>query len=221
MVLNRGRGTAAHLHHRARAWCENLPATHAALSRGELDVARAAALADVLGQRPRNLARAIEAVLLPQAAERRAADVFLQPGHGMATLGAELAADEAAEAYAQIDQLARMAKADGDPRRIAEIRTELFSLLLRRPGGADQPGVSARLTVPTAPAPCSARPPTLPATAPPTGRRCSSRRGTAPAGCPMAGSGPAGSTSTTSSRTAAAAGRRARTSAACAAPITA
>ena len=57
------------------------------------------------------------------------------------------AADEAAEAYAQLDELARMAKADGDPRPIAQIRTELFSLLLRRPGGSGQPGVAAHLTI--------------------------------------------------------------------------
>ena len=79
---------------------------------------------------------------------KRRADVFLQPGaDGMATLGAELSADEAAEAYAVIDQLARLAKADGDPRPIAAIRVELFSLLLRRPGGPGQPGVAAHLTI--------------------------------------------------------------------------
>ena len=49
LVLNRGRGTANHLHHRARVWAENLPATYRALAAGELDLARAAALADVLG----------------------------------------------------------------------------------------------------------------------------------------------------------------------------
>ena len=131
----------------------------------------------MLGSTRPELARAVEALLLPEAgdlsvarlraralellleldaaaAEQRreqaekSADVFLQPGaDGMATLGAELAADEAAEAYAQIDQLARLAKADGDPRPIARIRTELFSLLLRRPGGHDQPGVAAQLTI--------------------------------------------------------------------------
>jgi hypothetical protein len=177
MVLNRGRGTANHLHHRAQAWRENLPATYGAIARGELDVARAAALADVLGDTRPELARAIEAMLLPEAVDlsvarlktralellltldaaaaeerreqaKRSADVFLQPGQdGMATLGAELSADEAAEAYAQIDQLAKMAKADGDHRAIAQIRTELFSLLLRRPGGHDQPAVSAHLTI--------------------------------------------------------------------------
>ncbi|RBY89107.1 HNH endonuclease [Blastococcus sp. TBT05-19] len=177
LVLNRGRGTAAHLHSRALVWREKLPATFAALASGELDVARAAALADVLGHTAAELARVIEARLLPEAVdlsvarlraralelllsldaaaaeERRqqaekSADVFLQPVQdGMATLGAELPADEAAEGYAMIDALARMAKADGDDRPIAQLRTELFSLLLRRPGGADQPPVAAHLTI--------------------------------------------------------------------------
>ena len=40
-----------------------------------------------------------------------------------------------------------MAKADGDPRPIGAIRAELFSLLLRRPGGHGQPGVAAQLTI--------------------------------------------------------------------------
>ena len=44
LVINRGRGTASHLHSRARVWAESLPATFAALSRGDLDLARAAAL---------------------------------------------------------------------------------------------------------------------------------------------------------------------------------
>jgi hypothetical protein len=177
LVLNRGRGTAHHLHARALAWRDNLPATYRALTDGELDEARAAALADVLGATDPALARSIEAQLLPQAVDlsvarlraralelllsldaaaadarreqaEKSADVFLQPGaDGMATLGAELAGDEAAEAYATIDQLARLVKADGDERPIARIRTELFSLLLRRPGGHGQPDVTAHLTV--------------------------------------------------------------------------
>jgi hypothetical protein len=177
LVLNRGRGTANHLHHRARVWRENLPATFAALSAGELDLARAAALADVLGATSSELAQAVEEILLPEASDlsvaklkaralellaeldaaavderrreaERAADVFLQPGaDGRATLGADLAADEAAEAYGVLDELAKMAKADGDPRPIGQIRAELFSLLLRRPGGDGQPAVAARLTI--------------------------------------------------------------------------
>ena len=177
LVLNRGRGTADHLHRRAQAWRESLPATFAALAAGELDLSRAAALADVLGSTTPALAQSIEALLLPEAVDlsvarlraralellleldataaaerreeaKRSADVFLQPGQdGMATLGAELSADEATEAYAQIDQLARLARAEGDTRPIAQLRTELFSLLLRRPGGHGQPGVAAHLTI--------------------------------------------------------------------------
>ncbi len=177
LVLNRGRATANHRYNRALAWRDNLPATYAALRSGELDEARAAALARVLGTTTPELAAAVEAQLLPDAADmsvtrleeracellfaldaedaedrreeaKKSADVFLQPGtDGRATLGAELDADEAAEAYAVIDQLARLAKADGDDRPIAQIRTELFSLLLRRPGGHDQPDVTAHLVI--------------------------------------------------------------------------
>jgi hypothetical protein len=177
LVLNRGRGTANHLHHRAQVWAELLPATFAALAAGEVDLARAAALADALAGTSPELARRIEARLLPGASDlsvarlraralellaeldaaaaderreqrRRQADVFVQPGaDGMATLGADLPADQAAEAYAVIDALAAMAKADGDERPIRQIRTELFSLLLRRPGGHGQPGPAAHLTI--------------------------------------------------------------------------
>src|SRR4051812_7774199 len=119
LVLNRGRGTANHLHSRAVVWRDNLPKTFAALSAGELDLARAAALADVLGATSPDLARRVETVLLPEAVDlsvaklkvralellaeldaaavdqrraeaERAADVFLQPGpDGRATLGAD------------------------------------------------------------------------------------------------------------------------------------
>ena len=177
VVINRGRGTANHLQHRARVWAENLPATYRALGEGDLDLARAAALADVLGSADPALARRIEALLLPEAVDlsvarlkaralellleldtaaaeerrqeaQKCADVFLQPGaDGMATLGADLTADEAAEAYALLDELAKMAKADGDDRPIGQIRAELFSLLLRRPGGSGQPGVAAHLVI--------------------------------------------------------------------------
>ncbi|RBY89046.1 HNH endonuclease [Blastococcus sp. TBT05-19] len=80
---------------------------------------------------------------------RRQADVRSYPSHleGMATLAAELPADEAAEGMDLIDQLARMAKADGDPRPIGQIRSEVFSLLIRRPADRLLPGVTANVTV--------------------------------------------------------------------------
>src|SRR4051812_19768118 len=75
------------------------------------------------------------------------ADVFVSPRtDGVATLGADLPADEAAEAYDLIHSLAALAKQDGDERPIRQIRTEIFSLLLRRPG-TEWPGAQANLTI--------------------------------------------------------------------------
>ena len=80
---------------------------------------------------------------------KRQADVRAYPSHleGMATLAAELPADEAAEGYDLIDQLAQMAKADGDPRPIGQIRAEVFSLLIRRPADPGLPSATAQVTV--------------------------------------------------------------------------
>jgi hypothetical protein len=77
------------------------------------------------------------------------ADVRTHPSHleGMATLAAELPAGEAAEAYDLINQLAQMAKADGDARPIGQLRAAICSLLLRRPAGSGLPGVTAQLTI--------------------------------------------------------------------------
>jgi Domain of unknown function (DUF222) len=177
LVLNLGRGTAAFRARRAYTWRDNLPATFRALHRGEIDERRAGVLADVLQSTSPALAQAVEKILLPEACDlsvarlkaraqkllaeldaaaadqrrkeaERAADVFLQPGpDGRATLGADLDAAEAAEAYAVLDELAKMAKADGDDRPVGQLRAELFSLLLRRPGGHGQPGVAAHLTI--------------------------------------------------------------------------
>ena len=69
VVLNCGRGTAAHLAHRAWTYRENLPATWAALSAGTLDEPRAKVLADVLGLTSPGLARAVEAQVLPEATD--------------------------------------------------------------------------------------------------------------------------------------------------------
>src|SRR4051812_21845718 len=119
-VLGVGRGTAAHKAARAFTWRDKLPATFAALKRGEIDERRAQILADVLEHTDPALAARVEAVVLPEAGEltftalkRRIAevlleldsagadegrklaekhsDVFLEPaGNGRATLGAEL-----------------------------------------------------------------------------------------------------------------------------------
>ncbi|SDN76821.1 HNH endonuclease signature motif containing protein [Geodermatophilus sp. DSM 45219] len=178
VVLNCGRGTAAHLAHRAWVYRESLPATWAALAAGTLDEARAKVLVDVLAHTSPAIARAIESRLLPGAgqlstgrlrakalalllerdaaaidgrrkAARRQADVRVYPAsrEGMATLAAELPAEQAAEGYDLIDQLARMAKADGDPRPIGQLRAEVFSRLIRRPADSGLPAATAHVTV--------------------------------------------------------------------------
>ncbi len=67
VVLNCGRGTAAHLAHRAWTYRHNLPATWAALAAGVLDQPRAKVLADVLAHTSPAVARQVEDRLLPQA----------------------------------------------------------------------------------------------------------------------------------------------------------
>src|SRR3954452_23877675 len=175
MILNVGRGTAAFRARRAFCWRDKLPATFAALARGGLVERRAQELFAVLEDSPAELARRIDAALIGEASElsvaklgsrarellaeydadaadarreelQNAADVFVQPtGDGIATIGADLPADQAAEAYELINQLALLAKTDGDERPIRQIRTEIYSLLLRQPGLLG--GVQANVTI--------------------------------------------------------------------------
>src|SRR4051794_1091313 len=128
-VLGVGRGTAAHKAARAFTWRESLPATFTALQRAELDERRAQILADTLEHTAPALAARVEDVVLPEAgalgfaalkrrilavlleldpawADRNRelveadADVFLEPdGQGMATFGAALPVEEAAEGF--------------------------------------------------------------------------------------------------------------------------
>src|SRR3954466_14740560 len=67
LVLGVGRGTAAHKATRAFTWRDKLPATLAALKRGDLDERRAQILADTLEHTPAALARRVEDVVLPEA----------------------------------------------------------------------------------------------------------------------------------------------------------
>lgn len=176
-AINLGPGTAAFRARRAFTWRDNLPATFAALRRGEVDERRAGVLADALQYATPSLAQAVEAALLPEARElslarlrdralellaeldataveerrveaQRAADVRTYPtADGMAALTAEMSADEAAACYAVIDQLAAMAKADGDERPIGQIRSAIHSMLVLRPADHGLGGVSVQLTV--------------------------------------------------------------------------
>jgi hypothetical protein len=176
-AINLGRGTAAFRARRAYTWRENLPATFAALHRGELGERRAGVLADALQHTTPELARAVEAALLPEAGNlspatlrrralaklaeldataiderhehaKQSADVRLyETGDGMATLAGDMTADEAAACYDVIDQLATMAKADGDPRPIGQIRAAIHSMLILRPAEHGLPGVTVNLAV--------------------------------------------------------------------------
>lgn len=176
-AINLGRGTAAFRARRAFTWQEQLPATFAALHRGEVDERRAGALADVLQHTRPELARQVEAALLGEAAElslsalrnralsllaeldatagerrheeaKRAADVRTYPaGNGMATLAGDMTTEDAAACSAVIQALAQMAKADGDERPIGAIRAAIMSMLILRPADHGQPGVRVQLTV--------------------------------------------------------------------------
>ena len=125
-ALNLGRGTAAFRARRAWTWRESLPATFTALHRGQIDEGRAGVLADALQHTRPELARAVEAALLPEAGDpslsrlraralellaeldstaiderheqaKRAADVrCADAGDGMATLAGDMTADDAA-----------------------------------------------------------------------------------------------------------------------------
>jgi hypothetical protein len=178
VVLGVGRGTAAHRLRRAWVWRESLPATWAAMRNGELDERRGGVLADALAYADPQVARMVEARLLPQAAglsltglkeqaiallleldadavdrsrrqARASADVRAYPSHlqGMAVLTADLPAEEAAACYALVDSLARMLKADGDPRPIGALRAAVVGMLILRPADHGLPGATITLTV--------------------------------------------------------------------------
>src|SRR3954468_9278121 len=68
-AINLGRGTAAFRARRAYTWHDNLPATFAALRRAEIDERRAGVLADALQHTKPELAREVEAALLPEACD--------------------------------------------------------------------------------------------------------------------------------------------------------
>ena len=134
-------------------------------------------LADALRGAAPALSRAVEAALLPEAGElsptrlreralellaeldstavdqrraeaQRAADVRTYPtADGMAVLTAEMSAEEAAACHFVIDQLAAMAKADGDERPIGQIRSAIHSMLVLRAADHGLGGVSVQLTV--------------------------------------------------------------------------
>src|SRR3954454_17210442 len=69
MILNVGRGTAAFRARRAFCWRDKLPATFAALKRGDIDERRAQELFTVLEDTPAELAHRIDAGPVGEATE--------------------------------------------------------------------------------------------------------------------------------------------------------
>jgi hypothetical protein len=162
MIMNCSRGEATALIAVAWTLIHRLRDTWAALADGELSWARARAIAQEIGRHGPELeaqvARTVEAIVLPQAAElpvsrlralvraeivrsdaeaaerrrrraRAAADVFLAAMNGT------------------VDEYARQAKAAGDTRPIGQIRAEVMADLTLRPWDDSRPAVTAELRV--------------------------------------------------------------------------
>jgi Domain of unknown function (DUF222) len=88
-----------------------------------------------------------------QQAQRRAdVRIYPSPQEGMAILAADLPAEVAAACHALVDPLARLLKADGDPRPIGQLRTAVLADLLQRPWDDSRPPVTAHLQIIATPA---------------------------------------------------------------------
>ena len=122
---------------------------------GQVEAALLPEATDLSVYRLRNRANELMQQLDADAAEERrtqaerTADVHVYPAgvEGRATLAVDLPTDEAAECLDLIDQLARMLKADGDPRPIGQLRTHVHSTLIRRPADNGLPLVAADLRI--------------------------------------------------------------------------
>jgi hypothetical protein len=177
LVLNATVRSAATLARDAHVLTERLPLVWAALADGELDWPRARVFIDVLATTAAGVAEAVAPRVLPAAvglslarlrarltrdaleedstaadarrreAQRRA-DVRAYPtGDGMSELVAELPSPVAAACWSTVDELARMAKHDGDPRPIGQLRAGVLADLILRPWDTSRPPVTAALTV--------------------------------------------------------------------------
>ncbi|MGY1747708.1 DUF222 domain-containing protein [Modestobacter sp. SYSU DS0511] len=104
-----------------------------------------------LGERATELVLRFDAAAAEEAraAAAKAADVHVYPSaaDGRAVLAVDLPADEAAQARDLTDQLAKMLKADGDPRPIGQLRTLVAAALLLRPADSGLPLIAANLTI--------------------------------------------------------------------------
>lgn len=156
---------------------ERLPCVWAAMADETLDRPRGQVFVDVLGPTADGVAEQVAPRVLPsapglslrrlraaltrevlavdadasevrRAEAERAAQVRLYPtGDGMAEFSTELPAPLAAACWSTVDQLAQMAKADGDPRPIGQLRAGVVADLILRPWDTTRPPVTAHLTV--------------------------------------------------------------------------
>ncbi len=140
--------------YRARILVEALEHTAPALAR-RVEARLLPEAAQLTAGRLRKRALALLQQLDPDAGERRReqakrrADVRVHPSplDGMATLATDMPSDVAAACHDLLDRLARMLKADGDPRPIGEIRAELHADLILRPRESGRLPVTAHLQV--------------------------------------------------------------------------
>jgi hypothetical protein len=171
MILNCSRTAATVLADAAMLLTTRLPATWAALADGRLDWPRARALAAELADPARRVEPGVlaevEAAVLPRArrlsirglraaarADRRrrqaqrAADVTVTPARdGVAQLSVFLPQPMAVTLDRTLTSYARLAKADGDPRSIGQLRVGVLHDLVTRPWDTSRPPVTAHLTV--------------------------------------------------------------------------
>ncbi|WP_138758479.1 HNH endonuclease signature motif containing protein [Modestobacter altitudinis] len=139
---------------RARALADVLMHTNAAVAR-QVEDALLPEASDLSVYKLRDRATELMVELDAKAADLRreeaekTADVHLYPSatDGRSTIATDLPTDEAVECYDIVDQLAKMLKADGDPRRIGALRAHVLSRLIRRPADHGLPAVAANVTV--------------------------------------------------------------------------
>ncbi|MEU2350777.1 DUF222 domain-containing protein [Modestobacter sp. NPDC049651] len=124
MVLNVGRGTAAHRLAHALTWRDKLPATFALLQRGELDERRAVVLAEVLEHATPETAARVEAVLLPQASSLSAYTLTKRATALLQELDPVSAAERRKRAAETADVTLRPSPLDGRTQLVADLPTE-------------------------------------------------------------------------------------------------
>jgi hypothetical protein len=177
VVANSTMRSAARLAGDSYVLVDRLPCVWAAQADGQLDRPRAQVFIDVLGSTAAGVAEAVAPRVLPDAAglslgrlrsrllrealaedaaaaERRRAerekraDVRVFPtGDGMSELVTELPLPVAAACWSTVDELAWMARNDGDERPIGQLRSMVFADLILRPWDLSRPSVTAHLTV--------------------------------------------------------------------------